>query len=340
MRRLVLGAFVCLTLPITCALVVTDWAARSWLPAYSVTVGVTHFWITGFVYLDARNLRYFNASTRNRLVYFAAPLAIFIAMDALAVSGLRARHRALDTVVFQLVMVANFLHVSRQSFGVLQLFKEARGGPFPEALRTVESGFFLGLAVLQAETLLLGGHYVAGDVGVRVTSALVSGLCAIAAVLHVAALRAAPRRREAWAPLCYFLAQATAGALAVWQIELYPVALAMHYVEYHVAMMPRIFAVPAEAGSRADRLRVWLVPSRGVLFALLAAVAWGFWWLQRTRLYQNPNLVLDSPLLAVAVHALDGLILAHFFVDTFVWRLGKPHYHATLRPLYRGGAGA
>ena len=331
-RALVFGAFAFLTLPMALILVWLGPTVLDWVPFYFITIGFTHFLATGFIYLDARNLRYFNSSRANRLIYFAVPLLILVAVALAAATGLRARSPWLDAGLFQLVFLANLFHVSRQNFGVLQLFKSAAGALGPEGLRSVENLFFLGLALLQAETFWSGRVYDSESLGVRLTTSLVLGIFVLGAILHVKVLRERAGMPRSWTPLVYFVLQGAAGALAVWQTSLYAIALAMHYVEYHVVMMPRIFDAPVDSESVADRSRKWVATSKPVFYGGLVAVAWSIWFAQRTTLYLDPT---EGSLAArMALHMLDGIFLVHFFVEAFVWKFSKPHYRDSLGPLY------
>ena len=146
------------------------------------------------------------------------------------------------------------------------------------------------------------------------------------------ALARGPRDRASAIPLVYFVLQAISGALVVYRSDLVTIALAMHYVEYHVVVMPRLFAAPVEATSRADRTRSRLSRVPVLFYAGLVAVAWGFWFGQRTQLYLDPE---ASPLpLRLLLHSLDGIFLFHFYIEAFLWKFSKPHYRETLGPLY------
>ena len=329
---IVFGAFVFLTMPLALGVVFTDAPVMRWVPLYGVTFGLTHFLTTGFIYLDSANLRYFASSLRNKLIYFVVPVAIFVVMDLATALGARARMPWLDEALLQIVFLANLFLVSRQSFGVLQLFKSATAGLYSEGLRSVENLFFVGLALLQAETFWSGMQYDPNSLGVRLTTFMVAGMFVLVATLHWRVFREGARSRQDWVPILYFVFQSVAGALAVWKTSLYGIALAMHYVEYHVVMMPRVFESPVDKRKRADRMRRWITRSAWGFYAGLLAIAWAVWLTQRTQLYLDP---FAAPLgVRIVLHSLDGLFLAHFFVEAFVWRLSTPHYRKTLGPLY------
>jgi hypothetical protein len=334
-QTVVLGAFFFLTLPLAVAVVAWSDVATPWLPLYGVTFGLTHFLITGLLYLDSRNLRYFASTWTNRIVYFAVPLGILVFMDLLAVVPMGRLGDGANAFLFYFIMFANFLHVSRQSFGVLQLFKREASASFSPTLRQLENLFFLGLVTGQFVTFLRGEEYDASPEVLPVTGMVVL-LFFLVLGMHLAALRTAARRggarREDWVPAAHFTLQAVAGALVIWQTGLLQIALAMHYVEYHVAVLPRFFHAPVEPGSRIDRLRSWLGRIPLLFYAGLLMAAWGLWLSQRTQVYLAPD-AAGLPM-RLLVHSLDGIFLCHFFVEAFLWKFSKPHYRDTLGPLY------
>jgi hypothetical protein len=330
-QAIVLGAFFFLTVPLALALVGRPDTVEPWLPIYGVTFGLTHFLITGLLYLDARNLRYFASSWTNRLVYFAIPVGILAFMDALAVVPMGRIGEAAHGFLFYFIMFANFLHVSRQSFGVLQLFKREAQASFSPTLRSLENLFFLALVTGQFVTFARGETYD-GSPEVQLVIGMIVLLFALVFGLHLHALRQGASRREDWIPIAHFTLQAVAGALVVWRTGLLQVALAMHYVEYHVAVLPRFFHAPVDRASRVDRLRSWLGRLPLLFYAGLLMVAWGFWLSQRTQVYVAPDAA--SLPMRLLVHSLDGIFLCHFFVEAFLWKFSKPHYRDTLGPLY------
>lgn len=50
-------------------------------------------------------------------------------------------------------------HVTRQSFGVTQLFKKRSGRPFPGWMRQAEDGYFHVLTVMLLMTFFIGGRF-------------------------------------------------------------------------------------------------------------------------------------------------------------------------------------
>jgi uncharacterized membrane protein SirB2 len=337
-QLIVLGAFFLLTLPLLFAVVKWGEANGSLVNLYGVTFGLTHFLVTGLIYLDARNLRYFASSLQNRLIYFVIPIVILVGMDLLAVLRLGRFGASINGFLFYFVMFANFLHVSRQSFGVLQLFKREARASHSDTLRSLENLFFVSLVVCQFLTFAAGGTFAGRSLGVWLTAGLTCLIFAIALGMHIAALRQGVGCRADGIPIVYFVLQAISGALVVYRSDLVTIALAMHYVEYHVVMMPRVLRSPVDPGSVADRLRAALGKLPVLFYAGLAASAWGVYYVVRTKLYLDPEAA--SLGVRIALHSLDGIFLFHFFVEAFLWKFSKPHYRETLGPLYFAPAAA
>jgi hypothetical protein len=331
-QALVIGAFFFLTVPIMLALVTWTDSTQPLLPLYGVTLGLTHFLITGLIYLDGRNLRYFASTWRNRLVYFAIPIAILVFMDVLAVVPMGEFGVGAHTFMYFFVMFANFLHVSRQSFGVLQLFKREASASHSDTLRSLENLFFLSLVLSQFITFARGGEYDAAAFEVQLVSVFTIALFALVFAIHVSALRQGVSGRADWLPIVHFTLQAVSGSLVVYRSGYVDIALAMHYVEYHTVVMPRFFHAPLDRTSRADRLRGAMRAIPLLFYAGLLMVAWGFWFGQRTDIYLEP--AAASMPMRLLVHSLDGIFLFHFFIDAFLWKFSKPHYRETLGPLY------
>src|SRR5207244_8810773 len=121
------------------------------------------------------------------------------------------------------------------------------------------------------------GRFAPGDPLEWVTLGLIALVLARVAWSFVRALRAGARSALI-APAAYLLAQLGSIGLAVWRIELYAAALAIHYVEYLLLMTPRCFDTPLSARAAPDRvlgaLRQRPVYLYGALLALAVAALW------------------------------------------------------------------
>lgn len=291
----------------------------------AVGLGTSHFFLTLSVYLNAEHRAYFASSHKRQLLYIGLPVAILFALAWIEAARLRESHAAAVTLFFAAVRFLDFLHVGRQSYGMLQLLKRPpEGHPTAHAawLRPAENLLFVGLAVLQWLTFRAGGQWSA-DRTQSLLPALVLGALALAiASQHLLAV--VRGRARAWVPALYFLVQAACSAAAAYRTSLYIAMLAVHYLEYHVIMYPRCFAARPPAGN-GDQARA--TPARPlVIYAALAIVVIAF--------ELRNSFAADSFALRFLVHVFDGIFLLHYTLDAFLWRFGQPFYRALLAPLY------
>jgi hypothetical protein len=352
---LILGAFVVFTLPLT-YLALTDPDSPSLLRLelmYMLGLGLTHFVITPTIYLQSSNLRHFNSSWRNRLIYFAIPIGIFVVFDLYRALELALLLPLIDVAFRLTIRAVDFQHFSRQSFGVMQLFKARAGVKFPAWQRRAEYWFAWTVVAVLLTTFLRGGRLdteahpslVAAH---RVFATVLAGLgITILAGIAVTA-RTAERPGKLIAPASYFVLQTISALLAAYSTALYGIALAMHYVEYHVLMLPRCFNTPLDPRTWTDRVFARLRSSRIIFYVLLIVVAVGVAMFTgvATSMANAMTAMLAgmwkgygggtgprssyTALLAI----FDGLFVFHYFVEMFIWRFSEPYYRKTLSPLY------
>lgn len=317
---LIFGSFFFVLLPLLVAVhlqagsMLVEWLLLS----HGVGLGLTHFMLTFALYFQGTHLAYFSSTPRNRVVFWLLPLVALAAFGLAALLGLRSRAPLAMAIAMGIVRLLDFFHVGRQSFGVLQMFK---GGTASRSRRS-ENAFFVALALVQWMTFASGGRFdarlpwlVVGAIGlsfgfVFVCSELLEGGASD------------PRTRRA---LVYFVMQSFAGALAVYDTRLYLLGLTLHYVEYHVVMLPRWRHAPLDASRRVDRAFA-RVRRRGFLFygiLLVAAVV----------LHVGSGTPTQLGTLEL-VPVLDGIFLAHYAVEAFLWRSREPFFRAHVAPLY------
>jgi hypothetical protein len=234
------------------------------------------------------------------------------------------------------VRAADYFHVVRQSFGMLQLFKRQTAAPFPGWMRRADNGFFLALAALQLWTFIGGtrtGEFAFAP-GPTASVLMVVAACALAGVVagFATAVRRAPSPSAVWVPALYFLFQAGSGALAVWRTELYAASLAMHYVEYHIVIFPRLFTFTIDPASRVDRIAAWVRRHKPVFYGVLALlsllVAQEVIWPTVSRR------VRGGEDLWVLFNIFNGIFVTHYFVEAFIWKFRNPYFRDSLSPVY------
>jgi hypothetical protein len=339
----ILGSFVMLTLPL-CILSLTSPALleRFYVkPVFMWVLGTTHFVITLTIYFQSRNLTYFNSSWKNRLLYFMIPASIFVLFDLYAALGVALIAPAVDGLVRAFIRLMDNYHVTRQSFGVTQLFKRRSGLPFSHWMRSVEDIFFHVLTALLLVTYFAGGRFDHHN-GLMMLGAGLAGVLFLAVIIGFATLWARSKDRTALlTPLIYFLMQTGSTALGIYQTSLYIYCLTMHYVEYHVLMVPRCFDVQLDSTKRSDRVFDRLRRNRLLFYGTLLAVAGVasyLTWISMGWLMNKTWTDWPTPY-RLTLAMFDGLFVFHYFIEALIWKFGNPFYRQTLGPLYFGPRG-
>jgi hypothetical protein len=276
-------------------------------------------------------LRHFASSRTNKIIFFAIPIAIFAFFDLYHALGLEERFVVFAAVLFAGIRFVDFLHFNRQNFGVHQLFKGKTGAAFPSWMRRAEQGYFMALVVLIFQTFLADGHHARFDnPWFLLVLAVTAGLLAAILYGYATAFRSATKRSALAAPFGYLMLQSAAAGLAVYSTTLYLFALAMHYVEYHVLMVPRCFSSPLDRTRRLDRCYDRFRSHKLVFYVVLLGFSGLYFWLGQGRLATDTSPVTYRML----IHVFDGLFVFHYFMEAFIWKFSDPYFRKTLGPLY------
>jgi hypothetical protein len=339
----ILAAFVVLTLPLALLWSYDPASPRigAILFVYLVGLGLTHFVLTPTVYLQSSNLRYFNGSWRNRVIYFAIPVAILIFFDLYATFQVAVLFPVVAMIVRTGIRALDFQHFSRQTFGVLQLYKARSGCKFPAWIKRIESLYYFALTLLLFSTFLGGGKFTVDNFAASVIGVVAVVLFGMMATGFGLAFLRSANPREVFLPLVYFLFQTGAAMLAAYNLAFYGLALAMHYVEYHLLMAPRCFGSKLDPGRPVDRAFGFIRANKFVFYSLLVFVAFVVFvfTVDFTAMLamlggtaENGRDGQAASLLLFAVF--DGLFVFHYFLESFIWRFSEPYYRQTLSPLY------
>jgi hypothetical protein len=304
-------------------------------------LGTSHFVITLTIYLQIQNIRYFNRDWTNRLLYFVVPLGIFVVFDLYTALQIAVIAPGFDRIFRACIRLMDNYHVTRQGFGVSQLFKKRSGQTFPLWIRSAEDAYFHMLTALLLLTFFAGGRF-------NLRSPLMLAGAAITLALALAILtgygwmlRHSADRKSLSLPIAYFLLQSGSMALGIYRTSLYIYCLTMHYVEYHVLMAPRCFDAKLDASCRTDRAFERLRRNRfffyGVVLVLAGAATYLTWINMGWLMTRTSNDWPTPYRLLLAVF--DGLFVFHYFIEALIWKFGNPFYRATLGPLYFGRGG-
>jgi len=307
---------------------------------YVVIFGNTHFAITWALYLNAENLRYFSSSAGRKAVYFLGPPAILVTFWYLGVRQLPSTSTLGFLVFTVLITSVDYFHSVRQAFGVYELFRARTGVAFPSWMPSVDNGYFLALWALQTATVArsiftgVPGHFDPADPLVRVGLAVAAVLLFFILRNLYAAWQQTGDRAAVVAALVYLALQSASALMVVYRSRLYVASLAMHYVEYHVLMAPRLFQVPLNPAAPADRIAGFFRRYRMAFYMALLLIAG---WASAASIfaYSGMPIAPTGPRSWwYLVNMFNGIFLAHYFIEAFVWKFGNPFYRETLRPLY------
>jgi hypothetical protein len=336
----ILASFLVLTLPLCIlGLVNPSLLERFFVkPIYMWLLATTHFVITLTIYLHSQNLRYFSSTWANRLLYFVIPAGIFVLFDLYTALQIAIVAPGFDRVFRAGIRLMDNYHVTRQSFGVTQLFKRRSGLPFPPAMRALEDLYFHMLTALLLMTFFTGGQFKVRSPAMLVAAGIAVCLFVVILVNFARMWRQSQDKRALLTPLVYFLMQSGSTALGIYQTSLYLYCLSMHYVEYHVLMVPRCFNSRLDPASRTDRIFDRLRRNRWFFYGLLvvvAGVATYLTWITMGWLLEKTWIDRSAPY-RVLLGMFDGLFVFHYFVEALIWKFGNPFYRSTLGPLYFG----
>lgn len=358
--NLILVSFFALTLPFAALTLLAPNGLLMW--GYTWLFGMTHFVVTLALYLQSENVRHFAATWRNRLLFFAVPVAVFVGFDLLHVFHVRARFPLFALYFWGVIRLADFHHFSRQTFGVYQMFKGRTGARFPAWLKKTENWYFAALTALLFTTFLSGGlspllqpggWLTAWDAGAAPDRAVLplgalqaaaalallaaGGLLAVAAVGVVRAWRRAGRPAGLGHALAYLGFQTAGAALAVASFPLYLATLAVHYIEYHVLMIPRCFHTRLDERSRLDRWYGALRAHRALFYAAVLAAAGVVTLCSMVgmgAMGRGPESLAEPVDYLVLIALFDGLFVFHYFIEMLIWRFSDPFFRRTLAGLY------
>ena len=300
-------SFLAVTLPMLYLDHIRFYALESVMLIYFALLGVSHFCLTGLVYFDAAHLAHFKKSFRNQVIYFYVPFLIFWGFYLYQLWQLYQNPHPLNLLFLGLVRFLDFQHVSRQSYGLLQFLKYGFREKTKAKLIRPDFLLFQFLAAAQLATFLNGGQFNSQD---QLSILLLVGF--VSCLLWTATQQRHP------ITLFYLLLQCAAGLLAVYQTKFYLASLAIHYVESHFLMYPRIQQMQ-NRGLSSKLGRPLII--YGVLLFFGLVYFWSRW----------PNVYETN---VRWVNIFDGLFLAHYFLEAFVWRFRDPFYREQVLPLY------
>lgn len=329
-RALVLLAFPLIAVPISAYLLIGYRSIgdavfqNPIVQAYVVLLGITHFFLTFSVFLSSANRRHFTSTRRNVFAFIVAPLIPIVFMWTWYGLGANYAFQLVNGGILVVVRALDFHHLSRQAFGVLQLLKGPKMKAMPPWTRTAENLFLLGMAIQMFTTYKSNLAFDPSNIPTRIMIVVNVVLFTAIVVGYVRGLRAGAERKQTFLAFAYLLVQTGSCLLAVYRTGLYGQSLAVHYVEYHIIMAPRVLR--GETSER-DRTMRTLQRFPALLYVGLIALSGLWWWFMQVA----PTATGGA---RVLVHIFDGIFVFHYIIEMSIWKFSDPYFRKSLGPLY------
>jgi hypothetical protein len=298
---------------------------------YLGVFALTHFFLTFAVFLRSDNLAHFKSSGGNRLRLLILPFGALFGLALYGASGVGTAIPVVGATVALTIRAFDFFHLTRQSYGVAQLFKGPTASHLPKWVRDTENAYVLAGALLLYTTFLTNMTFDPTHLAGPIAAALYAALGVAVLFGYALGFKRGGTMKDLGLPLAY-LALQTASLIpsALWT-GFYAFTLTVHYVEYHVLMVPRCFDAPLESKSGVDRFYAALTANKGAFYLVLLAAA-GVWVaLQAWAIPPGPASAGGRAL----VHVFDGLYVFHYIVEMYIWKFSDPFFRKQLSPLYR-----
>lgn len=309
-------------------------------PAYALIITAVvwvvfaqaHFGSTWFIYFDKKNREYYR---QHPFTYYVMPLAVAAAVLSIGYVNL--------TLLVVLISIASLYHVTKQSYGVLQLYRMKNGESSPTERQTEKLALF-------GWSLWFGGYgafhlpdfrqfIVPVEALVRVGLWALFIVCALLTVLMIKQFLARPKNSAQkniflLASLALYSPYLYAAVILVdiYQMEIATLtSLIAHYMQYLgiVWLVNRNkYQETTPYGGQSPILKTI---SRRV--PLILAVILGYGLLMAAFRWGVPqeNLVLYKILPNIVL----ALVAVHFYLDAFIWKFSNPYYRETVLPFIR-----
>ncbi len=297
-----------------------------------VVFAQTHFGSTWFIFFDKKNLAYY---CQHPFIYFVMPVIIFIAVLALGAVN--------QTLLIILVAIASLYHVTKQNLGIMQLYR-MRNKEYDLPTRRVENG------TIFAWSLLFGAFGALQLPNFQAQFGTLLGLTwyGLAALLTLSAIGTLwivvqyVRRGANSIPKTIFLITsilmyspylyASVVLVDIYQMEIATLtSLIAHYMQYiGIVWLINVnkYGKETEHAKRNPLLHAIASHYPAILLAILgygavmAGLRWGVPQQYPVLLNVVPNIVV-------------GLMVIHFYIDSFIWRFRNPFIRETVLPFIR-----
>lgn len=283
-------------------------------------LGMPHYVSSYGFYLDDANRAYYR--TRSAAFYFGPVAVLLLLTLSLAVH--------LYNLVAVVVAVWNVYHVSRQSHGILSVYRQLGGGDHQRergaanlALLGLNAGMFALVMDRQPNVAYFLSFLPRWAPPLLAVTVLATGIASLGILL--ARVRRRPVRPSL--PEWTFLAASIllfTPFLLVEDVTLATAALLTgHYVQYlGIIWLLNRRKYTSSTGSGSQRALAWLSQNRSALVLMLALIGGS-----AAAFYR---IVADAQ--AVTAWAFNLVVLLHFYVDGLCWALRHPYIRQSIGP--------
>ncbi len=310
------------------------------IPAYALPITILvwmifaqgHFGSTWFIYFDKKNQAHYSTKY---ITYYIIPAFIFAVVLAIGVRD--------PVLLYVLIAIVSFYHVSKQSVGILQLYR-VRNKEFNVTERYAEMAaiFAWGLtfASYGAMQLPMFADIFGSMLGIIRYGVYMLCVCAILLTVYI--LVCFIRRNENSLPKNLFLAVSVLLYLPyvytpslMLKTNVFEIAtltsLIPHYMQYMglVWLINKNKYAPGTTFGTENpmlaRISGRVVYILGIIMAYAALMGYLYFVAPQ---YTN--------VLSVAFPAIvSGFMMIHFYIDAFIWRFKDPHIRETVLPFVR-----
>ena len=283
-------------------------------------LGMPHYLSSYGFYLDDANRAYYR--TRSAAFYFG-PVAVVLLLTLCLVVHLY-------NLVAAVVAVWNVYHVSRQSHGILSVYRQLGGGDHLRergtanlALLGVNAGMFALVMNRQPNVAYFLSFLPPWTPSMLAVSALATGIASLGILLSRVRRRPMRPSLPEWAFLAASILLFTP-FLLVEDVTLATAALLTgHYIQYlGIIWLLNHRKYTHVTGSGSQRALAWLSQNRSalvVMLVLIGASAAAFY-----------GIAADAQ--AVTAWVFNAVVLLHFYVDGLCWALRHPYIRQSIGP--------
>ena len=300
-----------------------------------VVFAQTHFGSTWFIFFDKRNREYYS---KHPLIYYVGPVLIFFGTLAFGYYN--------QTMLVILIAIVSLYHVAKQNTGILQLYR-MRNNEKEKIIRKVEN------FTIFAWTLFFGAFgalhipYFVAAFGPLLPAAVAAQWSffggAVAGTVWIL-VQYAKREHNSFPKTVFLLTSilmyspylyASTVLVNIYQMEIATLtSLIAHYMQY-IGLVWLInvnkYSGESDYGKQNHFMHVlsgsyWYIGGAIVLYAAaMAALRWGV----------SPT---HPILFSLVPNVVSGLMMIHFYIDSFIWKFRNPFVRETVLPFIKPAA--